>query len=107
MAKQQIGFWVSLLALPFLALVLISSFPKREGLLEQLSLLKRETSRIQQENELLRQTVQSAQSEVLKELEVRKKLNYAKPGEVLVLFISPSPTAVPTPAIPWWQKIFR
>ncbi|KKU47914.1 MAG: hypothetical protein UX66_C0003G0016 [Parcubacteria group bacterium GW2011_GWF2_46_8] len=107
MRKQRTVFWIALFSLPFLAMILTSSLSKRRGLVDQVQILERETERMNRENERLNQLVEGVQSDVLKELEVRKKLNYAKPGEVLVLFVSPSPVVTPSPEPSWWQRIFK
>lgn len=107
MRRQKIVFWVGLLALPFLGLIFTSSLSKRKSIIEEVRFLEQEAKRVTEENSRLRQTIEGVQSEVLKELEVRKKFNYAKPGEVLVLFVSPSPVPSPSPEIRWWQRLFR
>jgi len=107
MNKQRVVFWVALFALPFLGFILTSSIVRRRGLIEEIRMLRQETNRIASENERLQGAVKGVQSEILKELEVRKKLNYAKPGEVLVLFVSPSPVPAFSPEPSWWQRIFK
>ena len=43
--------------------------------------------------------------DVFKEFEVRKRLNFVKPGEKLVIFISPSPMPSTPPEPNFFEKI--
>ena len=82
---------------------------KRTDLVKQFAYLEKQYAELAQRNADLRSFAQSIQLDSVKEMEVKQRLNYAKPGETLVVFISPSPTPVPqetNTVLDWLRKLF-
>ena len=90
--RRTITIIAMFLALVFLGFLLFSAWTKQQALVYQLESLQRDNSSMIQENESAEKIISDiGGSDIVKELEVRRKLNYSKPGEVLVVFVSPSP----------------
>ena len=103
---RTIGFGVLAVIVCYVAIL---TWVKRNDLVFQFEHLQKEYTKLQQENADLKQFAQSIQLDSVKEMEVKKRLNYAKPGETLVLFISPSPTSQPQESntlIGWLKRLF-
>ncbi len=94
-----------LLALGFLGFLLFGAWVRRQALVNQLRALERDNSGLSLENESLEKIISDIGSDVVKELEVRRKLNYVKPGEVLVVFVSPSPVPSTTIEPGLWERV--
>lgn len=87
---------VLLVFLPILVYLLVGAWIKRTAIFQQWRSLQQEYQQLVAENEQMGKVIADIQFDVVREMEVRKKLNYTKPGEVLVLFVSPSPAFSPT-----------
>jgi len=104
MRKILIALGMSLV-LVFLIFLLAGAWTKRQALLNQLESLQRDNSSMIQENESVEKIISDIGSDVVKELEVRRKLNYSRPGEILVVFVSPSPVPSPTTEPAFWERV--
>jgi len=109
MNRQRVLLVLSILA-PVFLLGFVSAWRKEGELRRLLSDARQEASVIERSNTKLRDLVQYFSLRANVEREAKKRLNLAKPGERVVIFISPSPVSVlPSPDVPlvrFW-KWFR
>lgn len=107
-SKKTFGL-IMILITPVLFLGFLSAWVKHQELSRRYQNLVSENQAIEENNRKLEELLKYLSLETVKELEIRKKLNYTKPGEKLVIFLSPSPTPETTPAVKkqsWWEKLF-
>lgn len=82
------------LLLPIFFAGFISSLVKREKLVRELGELKNREVELSEENERLDWFLQYSSLKANLERLARERLNLAKPGEVMVIFVSPSPSPI-------------
>jgi cell division protein FtsB len=106
-SKKVFGIILALIT-PVLLLGFISAWVKHRELSLRYQSLESENKTLEQENQELEKLLKYISFDTVKELEVRKKLNYTKPGEKLVIFLSPSPVPEFTPAKQsFFEKILK
>ncbi|MEW5805331.1 MAG: septum formation initiator family protein [Patescibacteria group bacterium] len=98
MVSKKVFAFILLAVTPILLLSFISAWVKHQELARRYQGLEAENLSLETENQELGALLEHISLDAVKELEVRKKLNYTKPGEKLVIFVSPSPIPEPTPA---------
>ncbi len=69
-----------------------SSVIRVKDLQKQLTLLEQENQRIEIENQQISNLLNSLNFDEVKEIEIKKRLQLVKPGEKVIVFISPSPS---------------
>lgn len=89
---------------PLLLLGFFSSLKKETALLKTVRELRKELSALERANSKLRDITAYFTLRANIEREAKLRLNLAKPGETVVVFISPSPVPSPAPSI---QPIVR
>lgn len=77
---------------PLFLVGLVSSQVKRAGLIRELRALRGEVSGVGRANEELRSFLEYFSLRASLEREARSRLNLAKPGETLIIFVEPTPT---------------
>lgn len=105
MISQKAFGWILAFLSPFLAIGLMTSWLRHNDLSKRLEALEKENEILENENQSLEETLSFASLDAVKEFEVRKKLNFVKPGEKLVIFVSPSPSPQATTTENFWQRI--
>mgnify|MGYP001564563837 CR=1 FL=1 len=100
---------ISLILAPILLTVFVSSFLKRNDLVRELKVLQRENEALSKKNEDLQSFIKYFSLQASREREARARLNLAKPGETLVIFVVPTPSPTPTDDkdINLMQRFFR
>ena len=90
---------------PFLAAGLVTAWLRHNDLVKRQKALDMEARTLVRDNESLDSVLDLVSLDVFKEFEVRKRLNFVKPGEKLVIFISPSPMPSTPPEPNFFEKI--
>lgn len=80
------------LLLPIFFAGFASSLVRRGKLVKELAELKNREEQLSEENERLDWFLQYSSLKANLERRARERLNLAKPGEVMVIFVSPSPS---------------
>ncbi|MBI1975196.1 MAG: hypothetical protein HYS57_02435 [Parcubacteria group bacterium] len=83
---------------PLLAFILVSSVRKAGELREAFEALRQEATIFEKENAKLRNAIQYFSLRANIEREARLRLNLARQGESVVVFISPSPSPSESPS---------
>ncbi len=84
----------------------LTAWIKRNELVRQLAYLTRESESVSEDNKELGDFSKLISLDAVKEMEVKQRLNYAKQGETLVVFASPSPLVRAT-STSWWDMFMR
>lgn len=84
----------------------VTAWIKRDELVRQFEYLEHENESVAQENKNLQDFSKLITMDSVKEMEVKQRLNLAKPGETLVVFASPSPVAKAT-STSWLDKFLQ
>lgn len=105
MIPQKVVGWVLAILTPFLVIGLMTSWLRHNDLAKRFEALEKENETLDEENQSLEELLSFVSLDAVKEFEVRKKLNFVKPGEKLVIFVSPSPSPQATTTENFWQKI--
>lgn len=105
MIPQKVVGWVLAILTPFLVIGLVTSWLRHNDLAKRFEALEKENETLDKENQSLEELLSFVSLDAVKEFEVRKKLNFVKPGEKLVIFVSPSPEPILTPEPSWLDKI--
>lgn len=92
---------------PVLLLSLFSSWRRHAQLERRFEDLEIELKQLEEDKKSLTQSVELASVDILKEYEIRKRLNFTKPGEVLVIFVSPSPIPTALPEVRFFDKLWK
>ena len=83
----------------------MTSWLRHNDLAKRLEALEKENETLGNENQSLEELLSFVSLDAVKEFEVRKKLNFVKPGEKLVVFVSPSPQPTSPPEQNLFDKI--
>ncbi len=105
MIPQKVVGWVLAILTPFLVIGLMTSWLRHNDLAKRFEALEKENETLDEENQSLEELLSFVSLDAVKEFEVRKKLNFVKPGEKLVIFVSPSPIPQSTTTESFWQTI--
>lgn len=105
MIPQKVVGWVLAILTPFLVIGLMTSWLRHNDLAKRFEALEKENETLDEENQSLEELLSFVSLDAVKEFEVRKKLNFVKPGEKLVIFVSPSPQPTLTPERSLFDKI--
>ena len=105
MIPKKLAGWILVIIIPFLVVGLITSWSRHNDLVRRFRDLEQEIKGLAKDNQTLEEMLSFVSLDAVKELEVRKKLNFVKPGEKLVVFISPSPVPSPTVEPSWLDKV--
>jgi|GEM_PF-2626398 len=99
---------ILLILAPFFLFGFISALMKRAVLMDRLAILEKEKTEVETSNEGLRSVIKYFSLRANLEREARANLNLAKPGEVLVIFVTPTPVAIlsPEPEGGIFQRLF-
>lgn len=84
----------------------LTAWVKRNELVRQLAYLRHENESVSEDNKTLGDFSRIISLDAVKEMEVKQRLNYAKQGETLVVFASPSPVPQAT-TTSWWDKLLH
>lgn len=84
---------------------LITAWLRHNDLVGRQRALETESLSLARDNEIMDSMLDLVVLDVVKEFEVRKRLNFVKPGEKLVVFISPSPMPSPSFEPGFFEKI--
>jgi cell division protein FtsB len=84
-----------------------SSVQRVRDLQKQLTFLQQENERIEAENQQISSLLNSLNFNEVKEIEIKKRLQLVKPGEEVIVFVSPSPLSQINSEEnqSFWQKI--
>ena len=105
MISKKLAGWILVILIPFLIVGLVTSWSRHNVLVDRLRGLENEVRSLAEDNRALEELLSFVSLDAVKEFEVRKKLNFVKPGEKLVVFISPSPTPVQPVESSWLDKL--
>ncbi len=105
MVSQKTVGWVLAILTPFLVIGLMTSWLRHNDLAKRFEALEKENETLDEENQSLEELLSFVSLDAVKEFEVRKKLNFVKPGEKLVVFVSPSPAPTPTSQTNFFDRI--
>ncbi len=105
MISQKAFGWILALLLPFLIIGLVTSWLRHNDLAKRFEALEKENGILENENQSLEEMLSFVSLDAVKEYEVRKKLNFVKLGEKLVIFVSPSPVPEATTTESFWKRI--
>ena len=85
----------------------LTAWVKRNELVRQLAYLEHENGSVSDDNKMLGDFSRIISLDAVKEMEVKQRLNYAKQGETLVVFASPSPVPQATTTSSWLDKLLH
>src|SRR3989304_1815860 len=95
-SQKAVGWFLAILT-PFLLIGLVTSWLRHNDLVKRYDAQLKESETLARGNQFLEELLSFVSLDAVKEFEVRKRLNFVKPGEKLVVFVSPSPQPTSTP----------
>ncbi len=104
--KEQLRTVVWGIAAVFVFYTALIAWMRRNELVRQLAYLRQQDRALSEDNKTLEDFSRLIGFDAVKEMEVKQRLNYAKQGETLVVFVSPSPTPEATTSN-WWDPLLR
>jgi cell division protein FtsB len=119
--KSKLFLLAEMVILTFSIIAFVKTVNKKSSIDSEIGLLQSQAQKLKEEKQFYQQELQETSLSSYVELEAKKKLNYRRPGETVLVFyedtarqplpaksaLSQKETKEPSNLVKWWEYFFR